>query len=95
MTPGESDTMNDMAVLVSSMPGVGDVSVTGDRLFVSMDDPDRLTPSIVRLLVHQDMEILRVAEVEYSLERAYLDLVSRQDQTAGEPQTVPGLGAVA
>jgi ABC-2 type transport system ATP-binding protein len=93
-TPGESETMNDLAVLVSSVPGVGDVSVTGDRLFVSMDDPDRLTPSVVRLLVHQDMEIVRVAEVEYSLERAYLDLVARQEQTSGAGPA-PGLGAAA
>jgi ABC-2 type transport system ATP-binding protein len=94
----EPNTMNALAVLVSSVPGVGDVSVTGDRLFVSMDDPDRLTPGIVKLLVQHDMEIVRVAEVEYSLERAYLDLVARQDEVKDSPQQEqrnPKLGAAA
>src|SRR5439155_13691259 len=40
--------INDLAVLVSSVSGVGDVSVVEDRLLVSMDDPDRVTPGIVR-----------------------------------------------
>ena len=36
-------------------------------------------PDIVRMLVLQGADVIRVAEVEHSLERAYLDLVARQD----------------
>ncbi len=71
--------MNDLAVTVSTMPGVGDVSVSATTLLVSMDDPDMHTPSIVRYLVGEGMNLLRVAEVEHTLERAYLDLVSRPE----------------
>lgn len=72
-------TMNDFAVLVSRMRGVGDVAVSGTRLLVSMLDPDDYTPDLVRMLVLQGADVIRVAEVEHSLERAYLDLVARQD----------------
>ena len=69
--------MNDLAILVAAMDGVGDVAVAEDRLLISMDDPDSVTPGIVRTLVELGLDVLRVAEVEHSLERAYLDLVSR------------------
>jgi ABC-2 type transport system ATP-binding protein len=72
-------SLNDLAVAVATISGVGDVAVSGNSLLVSMDDPDMHTPSIVRYLVEQGAEIMRVAEVEHSLERAYLDLVSRPD----------------
>jgi hypothetical protein len=49
---------------------------------VSMDEPDSITPRIVRYLVEQDLEVVRVAEVEHTLERAYLDLVSRPPEGA-------------
>jgi ABC-2 type transport system ATP-binding protein len=72
-------TMNDLALLVAPMPGVGDVGVSNDRLLVSMLDPDEVTPRIVRALVEHGADIVRVAEVEHTLERAYLDLVARQE----------------
>lgn len=76
---GVGVTMNDLAVLAATLDGVGDVAVAGEKLLVSMLDPDAITPSVVRALVLHGAELLRVAEVEYPLERAYLDLVSRQD----------------
>ncbi len=72
-------TMNNFAVLVSPLEGVGDVAVEGDLLLVSMLEPDEITPGVVRALVLHGAEVRRVAEVEYPLERAYLDLVRRQD----------------
>lgn len=75
---GEID-MNDLAVLAASMRGVGDVAVVGDRLLVSMLDPEAVTPHVVRELVLCGADVSRVAEVEYPLETAYLDLVSRYD----------------
>ena len=77
-------TMNDYAVMVSHMPGVGDVGVAGTRLLVSMLDPEEHTPRIVRGLVMSGADVTRVAEVEHTLERAYLDLVARQDLLEAE-----------
>jgi ABC-2 type transport system ATP-binding protein len=77
-------TMNDFAILVSRMRGVGDVGVSGSRLLVSMLDPDDYTPDLVRMLVLQGADIIRVAEVVHTLERAYLDLIARQDTIDAE-----------
>jgi ABC-2 type transport system ATP-binding protein len=76
---GEAMTMNDLAILAASLPGVGDVAVAGERLLVSMPDPEEITPRVVRELVLRGADVSRVAEVEYPLETAYLDLVSRYD----------------
>jgi ABC-2 type transport system ATP-binding protein len=86
-------TMNHLALLVAPMPGVGDVGVAGNRLLVSMLDPEEVTPKIVRALVQSGADIVRVAEVEHTLERAYLDLVARQDQLEQEAER--GLSLVA
>ncbi len=75
-------TMNDLAVEISAIAGVGDVSVVENRLYISMEEPEHVTPPVVRFLVMKGMDITRVAEVEHSLERAYLDLVSRPDLAA-------------
>ena len=75
----EEMTMNDLAILAASLPGVGDVVVAGERLLVSMPDPEAITPRVVRELVLRGADVSRVAEVEYPLETAYLDLVSRYD----------------
>ncbi|HUP28137.1 MAG TPA: ABC transporter ATP-binding protein [Chloroflexia bacterium] len=95
-TPGEEQydgengiaSMNDLAVFASGLEGVGDVVVNGDRLIVSSMDPDEITPGLVRALVEHGAEILRVAEVEHTLEMAYLDLVARQDQFEAEEQAL-------
>jgi hypothetical protein len=79
--------MNDLAVEISAMEGVGDVSVAENRLYISMDEPDEVTPSVIRCLVLRGLDITKVAEVEYSLERAYLDLVARADGRAIESKT--------
>lgn len=73
-------TMNDMAEVVTTLRGVGDVAVAGNALLVSMLDPDETVPEVVRALVSRGADITRVAEVEHSLERAYLDLVARYDE---------------
>ncbi len=87
----EGITMNDLAVLVTMTEGVGDVAVAGDRLLVAMLEPDLITPRVVRALVIHGAELLRVAEVEYPLERAYLDLVSRQEiLEASAPLSIVG-----
>ena len=77
---GESPTMNDLAVFITTLDGVGDVVVSANRLVVSTMDPDEVTPRLVSALVMQGAQILRVAEVEHTLERAYLDLIARHDE---------------
>ncbi len=72
--------MNDLAVFFSTLGSVGDVVVTGNRLVISTMEPDETTPRLLSALVMQGAEILRVAEVEHTLERAYLDLVARHDE---------------
>jgi ABC-2 type transport system ATP-binding protein len=72
-------TMNDLALLVTPIQGVGDVGVTGDKLLVSMLDPDEVTPKVVRALIQHGVDVIRVAEVEHTLEGAYLDLIARQE----------------
>ncbi len=79
-------TMNDLAVLITRMPGVGDVAVSGDSLLVSMHEPDEITPRIVRALIEHGADIVRVAEVEHSLEVAYLDVVARQEMLEKEQE---------
>jgi ABC-2 type transport system ATP-binding protein len=86
---GEEMTMNDLAILAASLPGVGDVVVAGERLLVSMPDPEAITPRVVRELVLRGADVSRVAEVEYPLETAYLDLVSRYDTGELGAERVP------
>ena len=69
------------------------MSVSQDRLLVSMDEPDQITPGIVRLLVKEGVDILRVAEIEHSLERAYLDLVTRAQPVIGDRGSGTGDGS--
>jgi ABC-2 type transport system ATP-binding protein len=82
---GDVRTMNDYAVALAALNGLGDVVVSGDSLLIATLDPDEIAPGVVRTLVSHGAEILRVAEVERTLEMAYLDLLSRSDQT---PATV-------
>src|SRR5688572_28835206 len=80
---GESQhTMNDYAVALAALNGLGDVAVSGDTLLIATLDPDEITPGVVRTLVMHGAEVLRVAEVERTLEMAYLDLVSRAELEA-------------
>jgi ABC-2 type transport system ATP-binding protein len=82
-------TMNDLALVVTPLAGVGDVAVSGNALLVSMLDPDETVPEVVRALVGRGADITRVAEVEHSLERAYLDLVARVEERNGTDPSKP------
>ena len=69
---------------MKTLDGVADVDVDEDRLLVSVADPDEVTPALVNTLASSGARILRVAEVEHTLEKAYLDLVDRQNLTEQE-----------
>jgi ABC-2 type transport system ATP-binding protein len=82
-------TINDLALLVTPIRGVGDVAVAGDRLLVSMLDPDEVTPKVVRALIQHGADVIRVAEVEHTLEGAYLDLIARQESAERQAEVRP------
>ncbi len=67
-----------LAVWVRNLSGVVDVEVDGDRMLVSMEDMEDGTPYLVEALVARGAKIMRVAEVEHSLEKAYLELLAQK-----------------
>ncbi|MFL5733771.1 MAG: ABC transporter ATP-binding protein [Chloroflexia bacterium] len=79
-----SQATSELARRIGAMPGVGDVEVEGNRFLISMLDPDEGTPHLVDTLVAAGTKILRVAEVEHSLEKAYLDLLAKRNRVAAE-----------
>ena len=54
---------------------VKNVEREGNRLSLAMDDPDAMTPAVVRALVQAGGEIQSVGEEKHSLEEVYLNLV--------------------
>lgn len=61
---------------VRALSNVATVTVEGDCLFVSMDDPELQNPLLIRALVQAGAEIQEVSVDEWSLEDAYLELMS-------------------
>jgi ABC-2 type transport system ATP-binding protein len=59
----------------ASRAGGRDVHATGNELSMVLDDPDRLTPAIVRALVAAGAQIREVAEEQPALEDVYLKLL--------------------
>ena len=55
---------------------------------VSLQDQDTQIPALVTALVGAGAQITRVAEVEHSLQRAYLDLIRPGGRGAGNVQGV-------
>jgi ABC-2 type transport system ATP-binding protein len=76
--------MERLVAVVSKLQGVGEVAVDEERLLVSVMDPEEVTPDLVSALAAAGAKIVRVAEVEHTLERAYLDLVDRYNLTESE-----------
>ncbi len=67
-----------LAVVARSVPGCTDAQAAGPgRLVVALPDPDAQTPALVTALVGAGAAIRRVAEVEHSLESAYLELIQQ------------------
>lgn len=64
----------DLAV-ARAMPIVKQVQQDGNRLIFGIEDPDIMTPIVVRELVEGGAEIQSVTEERHSLEEVYLNLV--------------------
>ncbi len=60
---------------VRLLPIVKGVSQDANRLFFDLDDPDTMTPAVVRALVQAGGEIQSVTEERHSLEEVYLNLI--------------------
>jgi ABC-2 type transport system ATP-binding protein len=64
-----------MAGIVRAVSGVSDVQAVGDKLVVTLDDPDAHNPDIIRALVSAGADIRFVGELRRPLEDVYLHLV--------------------
>jgi ABC-2 type transport system ATP-binding protein len=60
---------------LKTLPFVKDVDRTGNCVSVAVDDPDTMTPALVRALVQAGGEIQSVGEEKHSLEDVYFSLV--------------------
>jgi ABC-2 type transport system ATP-binding protein len=61
---------------VESLPFVNRVESMENKIVVSLDDPERYNPEIIRSLVEMGANIQFVGEIRHSLEDIYLQLVN-------------------
>jgi ABC-2 type transport system ATP-binding protein len=61
--------------LVGALPFVQEARSIDNRLVVTLDDPEKRNPVIVRALVEAGAEVQFVGELRHSLEEVYLQLV--------------------
>lgn len=62
-----------------SLDGVHQIESVDQKLVVSMEDPDKLNPRIIRILVENGADILFVGELRHSLEEIYLQMMHNSD----------------
>ncbi|MEP7198373.1 MAG: ABC transporter ATP-binding protein [Chloroflexota bacterium] len=67
-----------LVAAVRALPCVTDVQREDSRLALALDDPDGMTPLVVRALVAAGGEIQSVVEEKHSLEDVYLNLMHEQ-----------------
>jgi ABC-2 type transport system ATP-binding protein len=72
------DRHDELAGLSAALPFVKHVERAESRLLISLADPERQTPELVRALVHAGAAIVEVCELKQSLESVYLDLVGKE-----------------
>ena len=60
------------AKAIKGLAGVNDVKLIDQKLMVTLQDPERLNPQIIRMLVESGADILFVGELRHSLEDIYL-----------------------
>jgi len=64
------------------LPGVIDIQSIDQKLVVSMDDPEKLNPQIIRILIDRGAAVQFVGELRHSLEDVYLQTI--QDSQEAE-----------
>jgi ABC-2 type transport system ATP-binding protein len=58
------------------IPGIRDFSLDGDHVAYTCDDPEGANPVLLKAMVNAGIKLIRVQEVQQSLERVYLEAVS-------------------
>ncbi|MBI5879575.1 MAG: ABC transporter ATP-binding protein [Chloroflexi bacterium] len=61
-----------------ALPGANTVNVEGSQIVIGVDNPDEMTPAIVRAVVQAGGDVLSVVEEKHSLEDVYLNLVHHE-----------------
>ncbi len=61
--------------LVAAQPGVKAAEAVEDKLVVSLGEPERENPAIVRALVQAGADIRFIGELRHSLEQVYLEML--------------------
>jgi ABC-2 type transport system ATP-binding protein len=61
--------------LLLTLEGVLGVECVDNKLVVSLEDPERTNPQIIRLLVERGADVLFVGELRHSLEDVYLQMM--------------------
>lgn len=69
---------------LNSLDGVMDVECVDRKLVVSLDEPERTNPQIIRFLVDEGADIQFVGELRHSLEEIYLQMMQ---STGGKAET--------
>jgi ABC-2 type transport system ATP-binding protein len=62
---------------LTALAFIKNVERDDNRLLVTLDDPDAMTPAVVRALVNANGELQSVGEEKHSLEEVYLNLVGK------------------
>jgi ABC-2 type transport system ATP-binding protein len=66
------------AGIAQDSPGVKHSEVIGNKLLISLDDPERDNPELVRRLVTAGAQVQFVGEIRHSLEDVYLQLLDEE-----------------
>jgi ABC-2 type transport system ATP-binding protein len=68
---------------VSHLPYLRQSQAEANKLLLSLEDPERYNPELIRLLVNAGAEIQFVSEARRSLEEIYLQLVQEEGESDG------------
>lgn len=69
---------------IEEIPGVHDVQPVDQKLVVNLENPEKLNPQIIRLLVDLGAEIQFVGELRHSLEEIYLQTMEEETELGNE-----------
>lgn len=68
---------------IEALPYVKEARLVEQRIIVSVDEPERYNPDIIRLLVSAGADIRFVGELRRSLEDVYLELINQAKSVSG------------
>lgn len=67
---------------IQELDGVQDVQQKDEKIVVAMDDPERLNPQIIRMLVQAGADLQFVGELRHSLEEIYMQTMQESEKEA-------------